>query len=211
MRLEDLEMVDNLKPDFRTTELDPDLISSPFKVQTKWHVITGAPCSGKTTLIDQLADIGFQIVPESARQYIEREMAEGRTPHPIRADASALQRNIKDMQLRVEGGLRANEVLFLDRALPGSLAWYRVYGLNPNDILGDCFHHRYASVFMLDLLPFQLDDQRVDEMAAIASFLDKWQNQDYSALGYRVVRVPVLPPEDRLAFVLERLSVQGLI
>ena len=58
--------------DFRATELDPDLLSTPFRVQTNWHVITGASCSGKTTLIDQLADKGFQTVPEVARQYFER-------------------------------------------------------------------------------------------------------------------------------------------
>jgi predicted ATPase len=34
-------------------------------------------------------------------------------------------------------------------------------------------------------------------------------SRDYSALGYNIVRVPVLPPEERLAFVLERLSEQG--
>ena len=211
MLFEDHEMLDNPQNDFRTTELDPDLLSTPFRVQTNWHVITGAPCCGKTTLINQLGVKGFQTVPETARQYIEREIAEGRTTHPIRADATALQRRIKDMQLRIECGLRANEVLFLDGALPGSLAWYRVYGLNPNEILEDCFHHRYVSVFMLDLLPFQLDDERVEEMADIVSFLDEWQSHDYSTLGYHVVRVPVLPPEDRLAFVLERLSELGLI
>ena len=49
---------------FKTTKLDPDLLPTPFEVQTNWHVITGAPCSGKTTLIDQLADKGFHTVPE---------------------------------------------------------------------------------------------------------------------------------------------------
>jgi predicted ATPase len=57
----------------RTTELDPDLLSTPFRVQTNWHVITGAPSSGKTTLIDQLAAKGFRTVPEGARLYIERD------------------------------------------------------------------------------------------------------------------------------------------
>jgi len=204
-------MLANHQHDFRAAELDPDLLSTPFRIQTNWHVITGAPCCGKTTLIDQLVNQGFQTVPETARQYIKREMAARRTGHPIRADAAALQRSIKDMQLSIERGLRANEVLFLDGAFPGSLAWYRFYGLNPNEILAECFHHRYASVFMLDPLPFQLDDQRVEEMTAIVSFLDEWHARDYSALGYRVVRVPVLPPEDRLAFVLEKLSKQGLI
>lgn len=112
--------------------------------------------------------------------------------------------------MSIENGLEANEVLFLDGAVPGSLAYYRACGLNPNEILLECFHHRYASVFVLDPLPFQTDAQRVEEIAAIAGYLDEWHTRDYIALGYDVVRVTVLPPEDRLAFVLERLSEQGL-
>jgi predicted ATPase len=197
--------------DFRTTELDPDLLSTPFRVQTNWHVITGAPSCGKTTLIDQLANQGFQTVPETARLYIKREMAKGQTIHPIRANAAALQRNIKDMQLSIESGLRANDVLFLDGAVPGSLAYYRVCGLNPNEILLECFHYRYASVFVLDPLPFQPDDERVEEIAAVAGYLDEWHTRDYSALGYKVVRVPVLSPQKRLAFVLESLLERRLL
>jgi predicted ATPase len=74
-----MDMLDNLQNSFRVTKPDPDLLSTPFEVQTNWHVITGAPCSGKTTLIDQLANQGFQTVPEAARQYFEQEMASGRT------------------------------------------------------------------------------------------------------------------------------------
>ena len=133
-------------------------------------------------------------------------MAKGRTIDEIRENMTAIQIAIKDMQLEIEHGLRANDVLFLDGAVPGSLAWYRVFGLNPNEILLECFHHRYASVFVLDPLPFQPDDQRVEEIAAIAGYLHEWHTRDYRALGYSVVKVPVLPPEERLAFVLERLS-----
>jgi predicted ATPase len=204
-------MIDGSQHDHRFTELDPNLLSTPFRVQTNWHVITGTVSSGKSTLIDQLADSGFQTVPETARLYIEREMAKGRTIHPIRENGAALQRGIAEMQLSIEGGLRAIDVAFLDGAVPGSLAWYRAYGLNPNEILLECFHHRYASVFILDPLPFQLDDQRVEEVAAIAAYLDEWLARDYSALGYRVVRVPALSPQERLAFVLERLSEEELI
>jgi predicted ATPase len=174
-------------------------------------VITGAPSCGKTTLIEELANQGFQTVPETARLYIEREMAKGQGIHPIRTDAAALQRRIKDLQLRVERGLRVDDVLFLDGAVPGSLAYYRVFGLNPNEFLLECFHHRYASVFVLDPLPFQPDDERVEEIAAVQGYLDEWYSRDYKALGYDVVRVPVLAVQGRLAFVLERLSQQGLM
>jgi predicted ATPase len=187
------------------TELDPDLLSTPFRVQTNWHVITGAACSGKTTLIDLLADKGFQTVPEIARQYIEREVAKGRTLEKIFENGAALEPVLTDMQMRVEHGLRATDIVFLDRALPDSLYFYRIYGLNPNELLAECFHHRYASVFILDLLPLQLDGARIEDDVYTVLY-DEWLVRDYSALGYRVVRVPVLSPEERLAFVLETLS-----
>ncbi len=201
-------MSDNPLYKFRTTELDQDLLSTPFGVQTNWHVITGAPSCGKTTLINLLARKGFQTVPESARLYMEREAARGRTLDEIHANAASLQRGIKEMQLGIERGLRTIDLAFLDGAFPGSLAWYRVFGLNPNEILPECFYHRYATVFILDQLPLELNGFRFDG-AAHTDFLDEWHTRDYSALGYHVVRVPVLPPEERLTFVLERLSGPG--
>jgi predicted ATPase len=210
MLFEDHEMLDSPQNDFRTTELDPDLLSTPFSVQTNWHVITGAPCCGKTTLIDQLGDKGFRTVAESARQYLEIESAKGRTIDEIHAKGTVRDRGIKDMQLEVERGLRAIDFYFLDRALPDSLAFFRFAGLNPNEILSDCFQHRYAYVFMLNRLPYQQDGVRAADDAT-ADFLDEWIARDYRALGYRVVRVPVMSPEERLAFVLETLCEQGLI
>jgi predicted ATPase len=63
---------------------------------------------------------------------------------------------------------------------------------------------------MLNRLPYQRDGVRAgdDETAA---YIEAWMLRDYSALGYNVVRVPVLSPEERLAFVLEKLSEQVLI
>jgi predicted ATPase len=171
-------------------------------------VISGAACSGKTTLIDQLVDKGFQTIPESGRQYFERELAKGRTVAEIR-ESEADERGMKDLQLSIECGLRANEVIFLDRAFPDCLAYFRISGLDPNEILEECFHHRYASVFIFDRLPFKKNGVRREEEAA-ANFLDEWITRDYSALGYSVVRVPILPPPERLAFVLEWISETGL-
>jgi predicted ATPase len=202
-------MLDSPQHDFRTTELDPDLLSTPFRVQTNWHVITGAARSGKTTLIDLLAEKGFQTVPETGRQYLEREMARGRTLDEI-FESETDERGMKDLQLRIEHGLRAIDVVFLDRALPDSLTYYRASGLSPNEFLAECFHHRYASIFVLERLPFQQNGARIED-DAFAGLLDEWLARDYHTLGYSVVRVPVLSPQERLAFVLERLSEQGLI
>lgn len=50
--------------------------------------------------------------------------------------------------------------------------------------------------------------EALDWDEAYTVLLDEWLVRDYSALGYRVVRVPVLSPQERLAFVLERLAEQ---
>jgi len=196
--------------DFSITELDPDLLSTPFGVQTNWHVITGAPCSGKTTLIGQLAGQGYQTVPEAGRLYVEREMAKGRTTDEIVENGAILQRGILGLQLRSERRLPVNEVAFLDGGSPSCLTYFRVMGLNPNAILAECFHHRYASVFQLDRFPFQQDGVRFEDDAT-AGLIDEWLFRDYGALGYSVVRVPVLSIKDRLTFILEKLSEQGLL
>jgi len=157
-----------------------------------------------------LANKDFKTVLEGAQEYMEGEIDRGRTIDEIHMNGADLQRRIEDMQVRIEGELSAVDVAFLDGAVPGSLAWYRVFGLNPNEIVLECFHHRYASVFILERLPLQLDGLRFED-DAITSFLDEWIARDYSALGYNVVRVPVLAPEERLAFILEKLSKQGLM
>jgi hypothetical protein len=79
-------------PPICTVDLDPRILSTPLRVQTRWHVITGAPSCGKTTLIRDLADRGFATVPETARRHMEAQLAQGRSieltergllePHP---------------------------------------------------------------------------------------------------------------------------------
>jgi len=202
-------MPDNSQHEFLSIELNPHLLSTPFGVQTNWHVITGAPSCGKTTLINLLAENGFQTAPEGARIYMEREIASGRTHDEIRANMSALQRGIKNTQLEIESNLQPADPIFLDRGVPDTLAWYRIFGMDPNEFLLDCFCHRYASVFILDQLPLDLDGYRFEDVTD-TGYLDAWHRRDYTALGYSISGVPVLPPEDRLIFVLDKLSERGL-
>jgi predicted ATPase len=192
------------KDNTRTIKLDRHLLSTPFGIQTNWNVLTGAACSGKTTLIDMLADKGFQIIPESARLYFNMEMAKGKTIEEIRSDGAALQRGISSLQLKFEQEIHSTTVTFLDRAIPDSLTFYRLSGINPNEILPECFHRRYATIFFLDRLPFHRDKTLGPEDNASSDFLDKWLVRDYNSLGYSVVRVPVLSPQKRLAFILEK-------
>ncbi|MGD2147393.1 MAG: ATP-binding protein [Anaerolineae bacterium] len=194
---------------FDDTPLDPAVLSTSKTVQTNWHVITGAASCGKTTLINMMAERGYVTVSETARPYIERELARGRPQEEI-FTSEATQRGILDLQMRAERALRPNDVAFLDRALPDTLTFFRIVGCDPNQVLATCHCHRYASVAILDPLPFEVDGTRLEDDVYVG-LLDRWLARDYTALGYDVLRVPALPPEERVAFLLDRLSEQGLV
>lgn len=196
--------------DFRNTELDADLLATPFKEYTNWHVITGAPSCGKTTVINLLAERKYQTAPEGARLYMEREIARGRSLEEVHSNKIVTERGIAMAQLEVERGLQAKECIFLDRGIPDCLAWYRALGLNPNELLRECFHHRYASVFILDPLPLHQDGLRYKD-TALQGFTDEWHVRDYRALGYSITRVSVMPPEGRIDFILSELTERGLM
>jgi predicted ATPase len=198
------------QPNYMDMELSPEVLASPFIIQTNWHVITGASSSGKSTLVDQLASQGHQTFPEVGREYFERELAKGRTIDKIRKDRAAMTRQIYAMWLEFNEGLVPTDLIFLDRGLPDALSFYRFAGMNPNDILADCFQHRYASVFILDRLPYQQNGIRGGDDSS-AAYFDVWMERDYCALGYDAVRVPVLPPEERLDFFLDKLSRDGFV
>jgi predicted ATPase len=189
---------------FNTSPLDLHLLSTPYQTHTRWVVLTGAACVGKTTLLEALSR-----QPESARAYFEAEQAKGRTLPEIRADRTALQRGILDLQLQYERGVPAEQVVILDRAVPDSLTFFRVFGWDISEVLPYCFYHRYAGVFILDRLPLRRDQTLGPEDDVTSDFLDDWLERDYASLGYPVVRVPVLPPEERLSFILERLDDSG--
>ena len=198
-------MRENISTKFGSTELDRNLLNSSFKVQTQWHVITGAPCSGKTTTIDQLRSLGYQTVPEAGRRFVEKELAKGRSLEEIRFDQGEFTRRIYDLMLEQEAALQPDRLYFLDRAIPDAPSFFRYAGMNPNDVISDCFQYRYRSVFILDRLPCELDGVRTEGDPG-AEFIDYWMERDYADLGYVVMRVPLMPPEERLNYILERIE-----
>jgi len=137
-------------------------------------------------------------------------LAKGRKIIEIRDDPATFTRRVYDIMLQHENGLRANELNFLDRALPDGFAFFRIAGLNPNEMLSDCYRHRYAAVFLLNRLPYKKDGVRVADDET-AEYLESWMLRDYRALGYEVIRVPVIPPEERFEFVIDKLIQEGLI
>src|SRR4026207_2534162 len=122
--------------------------------QTNWYVITGGPGSGKTTTIHLLRDKGYTTTIEHARHYIDTQRISGRTVEEIRKNQIEFQRGVLDMQTEQEKYLSPDEMVFLDRALPDALAYYRFLKLPIDEKLDKAMKEvSYKKIFILDFLP----------------------------------------------------------
>lgn len=173
-------------------------------IKTNWVVITGAPCSGKTSLLNKIREYGYRYVPEIARVYTEAQLRIGRTLEQIRGDEGAFQRALMLPKLEIERGLSPTELVFLDRACPDSLSYYRVAGIPVDTISGVMNERIYAKVFLFERLPMGPDIAR-NEFDEQRELIERYLFEDYSALGYDVMRVPVMPMEARISYVLTRM------
>ena len=170
---------------------------------TEWCVITGAPCSGKTTVLSELARRGFRVVPEAARAYIDAELKKGRHLDEIKSDPARFEGQIFRTKLAIETRLPARERLFFDRALPDSIAYYRLEGLDPAEPRRHSLRVRYRRVFLFERMVFTRDTVRTEDPQT-AERIERLIEGAYTDLGYAIVRVPLIPVAERADFVIAR-------
>jgi predicted ATPase len=172
---------------------------------TNWYVITGGPSSGKTTTVNILKERGYKITIEHARHYIDTQRIQGRTVAAIRANQREFQRGVTAMQIEQEASLDPREAVFLDRALPDAIAYYRFLDLElDTSLLKAAQAASYKRVFLLDLLPLAADYARTEDVAAQRR-IHALLYDVYNELGHPVERVPTLSAGERVDYILARL------
>ena len=176
-------------------------------MSTNWHVITGAPSSGKTVLITHLCFLGYRVLPEAARILLNDELSKGKTAAEIRHDEYAFQQKVLDLKIAAEARMPCASLTFFDRGLPDTLAYCRLYGF-PEARMVEALQSaekRYRNVFLLAPLQFVQDEARTED-SALSSQLSSILEQVYLDLNYNVVRVPILSVAERAEFVLRALG-----
>jgi len=172
--------------------------------QTNWHVITGAPCSGKTTVIRKLEQLGYPVVHEVARAYIDERLKNGEIIDRIKADILSFERHILYKKIAIEQSLCKEETVFLDRAVPDSIGYYILEGLDPDDPIQKSRLWRYKKIFFFDRICFEKDPVRSED-DKIASRIDGMLKKSYRMLGYEIIFVPLMTVNERVSFILKHV------
>ena len=116
----------------------------------QWYVITGPPCCGKSTTVELLAQRGFRVRSEIARSYVDQEISRGREIQEIRSDMTRLQCEVLRRALASEKELPREELIFLDRGIPDSLAYFKLHGIDTGPYIDGLTSSRYRLVFYLE-------------------------------------------------------------
>jgi len=173
--------------------------------QKNWYVVTGGPSTGKTTVIDLLQKEGYDTTIEHARHYIDTMRNEGHSVEEIRNNKRKFQLGVLDMQMEQEASIKTKDIVFLDRAIPDALAYYQFLGLDYDEKLIKAIKEiSYKKIFILDRLPFTKDYARTENENDQKKIHQLIINV-YTELGLPIVFVPVLPPLERVQFILKNL------
>lgn len=171
-------------------------------------VITGGPGSGKSTLIDALASLGFTTMPEAGRAIIRDQSAIDGIALPWN-DPRAFAELMLSWELRSHRAARgAGGPAIFDRGVPDIVGYLRFCGLPVPPHLDKAARiFRYnRMVFVAPPWPeiFGQDGERKQTwQEAEATY--KAMVEAYPAYGYELVPLPLASVDERAAFVAGRI------
>jgi predicted ATPase len=174
-------------------------------IETNWYVITGAPSSGKTTLINQLAQQGYSIAHEVARDYIQGLLTNHYTLEDLKRKNSQLQRDILAVALKRERRLKTQQLIFFDRGTVDSLGYFNYYQLEAQHIKHGCERLRYKKIFYCHQLPVVDDHIRVEDTNT-AIKIGRSIYRAYVNQGYQMIDLPAVSVEQRVKLILSQIE-----
>lgn len=183
-------------------------------------VLTGAPCSGKTTTLNALKEklkgnTSYHFIDEIATRYIHEQQKSGIDPF---ANLIKFERTVITQQTAEEDAVSENDsCTILDRSILDDLAITEMLEVGKSEhidvakeIETVAMTRHYDLVFILDQLPFEKTVDRREKDAADAARQDKYIRSTYAKfynqLGYDIITVPVMPVNSRVDFILNEVQ-----
>lgn len=175
----------------------------------RFHIVTGGPGAGKSSLIAALASKGLATMPEAGRAIIRHQSAIDGPALPWRAPAAFAEQMLGwEMRSHEQAREVAGPVLF-DRGVPDIIGYLELTGVAvPTHVEEAARRFRYnETVFIAppwEAIYRRDSERRKDFAEAEATF--RALAAAYTRLGYRLLQLPCLSVDERVRFVRARLG-----
>lgn len=171
------------------------------------YIITGGPCSGKTTTIAALRSHGYTCYDEIARQVIKEEIENDSHALPWRDNIAFSDIVLGRMKLLLSASPDDHPVFF-DRGIP-DLIGYMAFHKNviPSKYTSEIANSSYDQhVFFLenDESIYKKDTERIESFAE-ACQISAFLKQTYISYGYTIISIPFGSIEKRVKSITHTL------
>ena len=171
------------------------------------YIITGAPGTGKTAIINALMQKGYSCAEEISREIIAEQLSVGGDILPWK-NQIAFENHIaylrKEQYLKSSG----NENYFFDRSSIDCIAYLKA---NKLEITPEITEITKQSIFNKQVFITPIweeiyinDGERMEDIKA-ANNIEKSLIEIYKSLGYTLVKVPKLSVSERVNFILSKI------
>ena len=169
-----------------------------------WYVITGAPSTGKSTLLKELNNLGYNTVEEAARIIIDGALAKSIPVEELRSNEKRFQEDVLRLKEKTEATQNKSVLTFFDRGIQDTLAYMRCYEFSiSKKIMSIMNASRYKKVFLLEPLSSYKYDYARTENFKSADIIQKMLYDVYSEFGMIPAHVPDIGLEGRVKFILD--------
>ncbi|MCX2680906.1 ATP-binding protein [Galbibacter sp. EGI 63066] len=171
-------------------------------------VITGAPGTGKTSVINALKNKNYKCLPEISRQ-ITLEARENGIEQLFLTDPLLFSRKLLEGRIKQYKEAELLEgTVFLDRGIPDVIA-YMDYAKDdyPQYFNDACKKYHYKQVFLLPSWEdiYTSDNERYENYEE-AEQIHHYLKAAYENCGYDLIEVPKDTVENRVEFILNQLD-----
>jgi predicted ATPase len=179
--------------------------------QNNFHIVTGGPGVGKTTVLRELEKGGYSVVPENAREIIKEQGV-------IKGDGLPWKNKKLYIDLMLKASIdsyklaQANNSLsiyFFDRGILDTLCYAEMVGLGISDEMNEIANnHQYnKKVFIFPpwFEIYQTDNERKQTWEEAELTFQKMK-ETYLKYGYDIIEVPKDTIENRKIYILENLT-----
>lgn len=174
---------------------------------TKRVIISGAPATGKTSIINALEVRGYACHHEISREIIKQSLARNNNILPwgdLMAFSDLVVKGRSRQYKRVEPGIN-----FYDRSLIDSLAYLRKDGQEaPEEWLELAEQKRYFGTVFITPPWFEIFENDFERRESWQEVLHihEYIVSTYQMYGYDILPLPKVGVEQRIAFILENIK-----